>query len=395
MKPLAKLWTWIGQIFVPLAIGWAIYIRNGFGEKFPPDGVLISRGYWGVLITLLAGSALVWTLALYVDRARKSRARILVPPNTAFEESKDRSLVISYGTVLVFALSLLVALVMFGERYSESAIYAWDAKTPIEHGFWQSRKVAHGAGCSAPPCFAVGQRMDDNGNPLLGVNEYVLYLTDGVLALLAVLLIAGVVFLIVVSIRRPSRRRNVMAGPTFMPQWQYETLSQKEGRILGVSADDLVSIKLRPIESVGVWHDRYVYGEEYRQIGELLSSFPLVSSEENKAVYQLPDGNRFIYATHENGPEIIFVADIIQHYAIATGASALALRQLLKLVNDIYGILNKEAQKQREGKPSDRHHQAGAVSIESRTTRSAKILKQIGVAAEQTGKAISKITDLL
>ena len=204
MMPLAKLWTWIGQLFIPLAIGWAIYVRNGFGDKAPPDGVLISRGYWGLLVTLLAGSALVWTCALYVRIARNRRARTLVPPNTAFEEAKDRNPAISYGTACVFALAVVTALTMFGVRYSESLVYGWNAQAPVQAGFWGSRIKAHELGCSSHPCFAVGPRVDASNNPILGVNEYVLYVTDGGLLVLVLALVSGLVYLVIVLTKLPS-----------------------------------------------------------------------------------------------------------------------------------------------------------------------------------------------
>lgn len=202
MMPLGRLWTWIGQLFIPFALGWAFYIRGGFGDKLPPDGVLISRGYWGLLATLLAGSALVWVCALYVRMAKKHRNRPLTPPNTAFEGAKDRSPAISYGTTCVFALSILVALVMFSARYSESFIYGWDAQAPVERGFWSSRIKAHQLGCTSQPCFAVGPRTDGVKNPIFGVNEYILYVTDGGLLVLALLFASGVVYLAIALSRQ-------------------------------------------------------------------------------------------------------------------------------------------------------------------------------------------------
>jgi hypothetical protein len=195
MMPLAKLWTWIGQLFIPLAIGWAIYIQNGFGDKSPPDGVLISRAYWGVLVSLLAGAALAWTFSFYVRAAQRKRVKLLVPPNTAFEEAKDRSPIISYGTASVFVLCVLVAIVIFGLRYSKSEIYGWNATTSLEQGFWRSRLKAHQDGCNSNPCYAVGARVDRSNNaPVFGVNEYVLYLTDGVLLLLLLFFASGIAY---------------------------------------------------------------------------------------------------------------------------------------------------------------------------------------------------------
>jgi hypothetical protein len=204
MMPLGRLWTWTGQLFIPLAIGWAFYITNGIGDKSPPDAVLISRAYWGLLATLLAGSALAWICALYVGMAKKHFVRLLVPPNTTFEEAKDRNPAISYGTACVFALSVLLALIMFTVRYSKSQIHAWDAAAPIERGFWSSRINAHQTGCTGQPCFAVGPRIDGAKNPIFGVNEYILYVTDGGLLVLALLLASGVIYIFLVLSKKQS-----------------------------------------------------------------------------------------------------------------------------------------------------------------------------------------------
>src|ERR1700680_1319037 len=100
MLALAKLWTWIGNTFVPLAIAWAFYMRGGLTDRLA-TGVLISRGYWGIVGTLIAGGTLLWTMVLYVRLAKQNSA-ILVPPNTVFEDDANRNRVISWGTVLVF-----------------------------------------------------------------------------------------------------------------------------------------------------------------------------------------------------------------------------------------------------------------------------------------------------
>jgi hypothetical protein len=196
MMPLAKLWTWTGHLFIPFAIGWVVYLRNGLGDKPPPDGVIIARAYWGIAITLVTGSVLTWVCALYMMRAKQHHDRILVPPNTTFEEARSRSTVIAWGTVSAFALSVVLALTVFGVRYGESVLHAWNARSPLEPGFWGSRSKAHALGCANQPCFAVGPRLDDGNNPIYGVNEYILYVTDGTLFVLALLLAAGIAFLI-------------------------------------------------------------------------------------------------------------------------------------------------------------------------------------------------------
>src|SRR5262245_42050258 len=125
MLALAKLWTWVGNTFVPLAIGWAFYMRGGLTDRLPM-GVLISRGYWGIVVTLIAGAALVWAMALYVRLAKQNNALILAPPNTAFEDDANRNRVISWGTVSVFAVVVLLALTVSGIRYADSQIHKWD-----------------------------------------------------------------------------------------------------------------------------------------------------------------------------------------------------------------------------------------------------------------------------
>jgi hypothetical protein len=199
---LAKLWTWIGQIFVPLALLWAVYVRNGLPGEPVSEAVLISRGYWGLLVTLAAGASLAWTAALYVRDVRRQGARILVPPNTMFEEERTRSRIISWGTAIIFVLSVLGALILFGERYSDSRIYRWDDTSPLQSGFWSSRASAHQSGCGHGPCYAVSQRIYPGG-PISGVNEYVLYVTDGGLVILTIAFLCGLVFLIVSFFRVP------------------------------------------------------------------------------------------------------------------------------------------------------------------------------------------------
>jgi hypothetical protein len=195
MLALAKFWTWIGNLFIPLAIGWAVYVRGGLTDRPPPIGVLVSRAYWGVLVSLVAGGALIWAMVLYVRLAKRKNAVILAPPNTAFEDESVRSRIISWATVFVFTISVLFALTVFGVRYMESQIHKWDDQQPLQSSFWGSRVRAYEIGCVQQPCFAIEQRVDAGKNPIFGVNEYILYLTDGVLVLPALFMLAGAFFL--------------------------------------------------------------------------------------------------------------------------------------------------------------------------------------------------------
>jgi hypothetical protein len=190
MIPLAKFWTWLGQYFVPIAIAWGYFVRNGADE-----GVKISRGYWGLIMSLLVGAVLIATFALYARRARVARTQI-VPPNMTFESEADRNLVLSWGTVAVFHLAVIIAIVLFGNRYASSEIYRWEERTPIARSFWESRARSRAEICAHEPCFSMGKRFDNDGKELQYVDQYFPYLTDGSLIALFILLIGAIVYLI-------------------------------------------------------------------------------------------------------------------------------------------------------------------------------------------------------
>ena len=203
MLPLARLWTWVGNLFIPLAVGWAVYVRGGLTDKPPPEGVLVSRAYWGLLVTLIVAAALTWTLAFYVQLAKRKNALFLVPANTTFEDEAIRSRTISWATLCAFALAVTLALILFGVRYGESQIHRWDDPQPLQSDFWGSRTKAYALGCPKQPCFAMGQRMDAVNGPIFGVNEYILYGSDGGLAVVALFIVAGGVSLIRAITYRP------------------------------------------------------------------------------------------------------------------------------------------------------------------------------------------------
>jgi hypothetical protein len=202
MTPLAKLWTWLGHLFIPVAVVWAIYLRGGLADKPPEIGVIVSRGYWGMLITLAAAALLLWTCALYIKEAKRNGKAILVPPNTTFEEGNQRSLFISWGTVVIFILAIAAALIVFAGSYSQSVIYEWDSAVPIDQGFWASRSNAHEIVCSKKPCFAVQQRIGNDLKEIYGVHEYLLYFTDGAIVAFVAACLAGFVFLVWIACRQ-------------------------------------------------------------------------------------------------------------------------------------------------------------------------------------------------
>ena len=156
MTPLAKLWSKVGNSFIPLALIWAVYTRNGWTE-LATTGQRVSRAYLGIGTTLGAAVVLVLAFALYARNAATARAS-LVPPNTMFEEADDRNPFISWATVGIYSASVLAALIEFANSYKESRIYAWDALVPLKPGFWVSRVQAHEIACTDSSCFAMQQR---------------------------------------------------------------------------------------------------------------------------------------------------------------------------------------------------------------------------------------------
>lgn len=202
MGALAKLWTWTGHSFIPVAVGWAVFARGGLDSAAPSIGVLVSRGYWGLLMTLAAACVLIFAGALYVRAAKRNGLGIVVPPNTTFESGEERSLPISWGTVIIFGLAVVAGLAVFSARYADSRIHAWDDVRPLREEFLASRLTAHERGCSHQPCFAVGPRVDGAGKSLPGVNEYILYLTDGALLAAALLVMLGLAYMLFVGLQR-------------------------------------------------------------------------------------------------------------------------------------------------------------------------------------------------
>ena len=195
MLPLAKFWTSLGNYFLPVAVAWAYFVRNGSDE-----GVKISRGYWGLAVSLLVGTLLLTTWALYIWRARKGNASF-APPNTAFEAAYDRHPVVSWGTVAVYILAVVAAIALFGSRYSDSIVHTWKDSIPLAGSFWESRVKAWMSTCTDTTCFAMGNRIGNDKNELEYVDQYIPYVTDPVLVILAILLVASFAALLVAFLR--------------------------------------------------------------------------------------------------------------------------------------------------------------------------------------------------
>jgi hypothetical protein len=116
----------------------------------------------------------------------------------------DRNLVISWASVATYFLAVVAALVVFGRRYADSRIHEWDKDVPLAPSFWGSRMVAWTQNCTETSCYAMGNRFGADGKPLEYVDQYLPYVTDPALALLALLLVFSVVWLLIAIFHQPS-----------------------------------------------------------------------------------------------------------------------------------------------------------------------------------------------
>jgi hypothetical protein len=160
------------------------FIR-GYTESEPiPETRQIVRAYFGLLVTLLTLTALLGLNLIYARRAKARGRSRWIPANTLFESEKERDPFLSLATVAVFYAVALATFIACSVRYADSRIHEWDASTPLASSFLGSRMEAVGRGCSDPPCYAMHQRVDA-GKKLTGAVEYVWFLTDLVVLILA------------------------------------------------------------------------------------------------------------------------------------------------------------------------------------------------------------------
>ncbi|MGY4297884.1 hypothetical protein ACVWXN_005979 [Bradyrhizobium sp. i1.4.4] len=105
---------------------------------------------------------------------------------------------------MVFFLAVITAIIFFSDRYASSRIYRWEERTPMAQSFWESRARARAETCSSEPCFSMGKRFDDSGKELEYVDQYLPYLTDGLLAAMFLLFVGGMAYLLF-ALLAPSR----------------------------------------------------------------------------------------------------------------------------------------------------------------------------------------------
>lgn len=103
---------------------------------------------------------------------------------------------------------------------------------------------------------------------------------------------------------------------------------QKASRLIGAAADELASIKIRPIAEAGGLDGLYLNPSDYDEINEAFSEFRDVADIGHEygwgaRLCRFDKTCRCLYIQHESGPEVII--HMVQMGAVATYSSLLAL----------------------------------------------------------------------
>ena len=170
--------------------------------------------------------------------------------------------------------------------------------------------------------------------------------------------------------------------------------------LLGISSNELVSIKARPITSINSYDTDYLSYGEYDYLNILFKDpmIELLKAEKDAKLYELEDGSLIVYIEHESGPELIF--QDIAYIAGAVGGVAFAGNQIIILFNKLCNLLQRRsnASGRREMQPDIRDRDARGrflpVSVEKRTKNARKLIRQIGGTAHSIEKAINSFDEL-
>jgi hypothetical protein len=187
----------------------------------------------------------------------------------------------------------------------------------------------------------------------------------------------------------------------FNPNRRFDERFRDAARILGVDAEDLVAVKVRPIQSAGGFEDAnaYVYPDEYAVVYEGMAHLQVDEPRRGlDGVYrtlELPDGVRILFVEHETGPEIIFVLALLTKAATAIGVSATAGLQILKLINAVKDAVERNNKRKERGEKVLRHYTSEGISIEKRLCSGARILKRVSTAASEGKKIVKDIQELI
>ncbi|SAK95614.1 hypothetical protein AWB79_07250 [Caballeronia hypogeia] len=152
--------------------------------------------------------------------------------------------------------------------------------------------------------------------------------------------------------------------------------------------DELVSIKLRPVdEEVGA-SDRYVYKAEYDDLYAYLNETfgePLVKGVTVRhgfgfaSVYRLPSGEHILFVEHETGPELIAYLHTIRDVLNAASGAAIALGTFVTTVNQVAHIIRKSIDDYNREPSKRRYYSARKIKVSRRTLQEERELRHIEV----------------
>ncbi|OKS84555.1 hypothetical protein [Mucilaginibacter polytrichastri] len=158
---------------------------------------------------------------------------------------------------------------------------------------------------------------------------------------------------------------------------RYETNLLNTSNLMAAGTAQLVSIKIRPIDSLphsdeDEFCDAYVYPDEYQNFRDFLSAERLIATglvNQGQTVrYANVNGEDYLFVEHETGPEIIA--------ALALITSSLTLgKSIVDLITTIIKTVSESGEKKRKGEPSGRYQAAKAITIENVRRRKPKSLR--------------------
>ncbi len=187
------------------------------------------------------------------------------------------------------------------------------------------------------------------------------------------------------------------------------TLAAVAKLIPGTTASDLISIKLRPMVNESEDQQVYIGGLEYDAIDILLSPYAETTTSYHGTPirHSTSDGKVFVLIRHESGPEFIVALDVLREAGsalgtVGTGLAAVGVglkvlgsglksvgaggSAIIKLINEITDLLRGKIP------AGGGRGRAGAVRVEKRSTKSAKVVRTVGAKSKN---AIEKVSDLL
>lgn len=170
----------------------------------------------------------------------------------------------------------------------------------------------------------------------------------------------------------------------------FATRLAQASKAIGAPPYELASIKIRPIQEAGSFAGIDLHPSDYEEINEAFDEFRDVADVAHEygwgaRVCRFDKNCRCLYVQHESGPEVIL--HLVVMGAAATYTSLLALNQAIKLINNIAKLVRKRPKRGKDGRFI-------AVSIEKRTAKGVKVIRQIGRVAKTTERAIRNVEEL-